>query len=335
MKVINKIEGFHHQLHSYRDYLIMLSKDGGFKILNSKLSVKYSEDLAGKLLSYSFLHDGFLYASTTDTFLYSFDIEKLNIIENGSINLYFNSKSKNQNLILAKSIEHVDQKKVKNVGLFDLDSKKFIFTKAQKTGRIFDLIDQTILFAGIGTDYAISTMDLNGNELWNIDLRKVTNEEEINSVKVVGRYLNSILFAALSNSRNHLIGIDILTGEPTKTITSSVQNPLITNYHTSIVGNLAVTVQNDTIIYLNLDTWQISIKNIDIMNAEQSILEEDKLLFFGNRTNQIGEIDLNNSNIKWIKNIELGNDLKIRSIRSIGNTIFFSDSNDTLYQLEY
>jgi hypothetical protein len=334
MQIAKTISGFHHEIHPYQDNYVMLSKQGGISILDGRtLNPIWQENLGGKLLSYSLIHGNIFYGSTTDTFLYAIDLQNGEVIEEGKRNIFFHPQSHYGDYVLAKSYISTGAIPVKLLGLFNLTKSEYVFTKELKAGRVFELLDDQILQAGISKDFEINCMDWQGNHKWTSNIRSLAKDETVSRVGFLGRHHDSLVFAAAARLNSYFISIHHDSGEGINCISNGKDGLTeIANDHSFVKNGIAHTLAFNQAISVNLDTLNIDANTDSLLDVSQAFYEEDRLFYLSSQRGKIGEYSFEEETILW--NLMLDQNSSVLGIRCINNNLFAYDMGGKLYKLQ-
>jgi hypothetical protein len=336
MELAHIITEFHHKIHQWNGDFVILSKEGGIKLLDgNSFRIIWEEKLDGRLLFGSLIHNNILYGSTIDTLLFSIDLDKREVVETGTRNIFFDPESYHEDLVLAKSVEHKGADKIKYLGLFNLRKSAFEFKKMMKTGRVFELLEDRIIHAGIMRDFELSCMNFSGQNIWTTNICVVTGDSGINRVKFIGGHEQNLVFAAESNPNSHFVILNKNSGEVVNWLSNEmVSLPVLSNYHSFIRNSSAYTLAGSRVISLNLITNEILHIEVERLKVFFYILEGERVFYSNDNPNEIGEYSLESNRIKWQEVLELGDCVKVLAFRFINNFLFVIDSNDRLIVLK-
>lgn len=333
MKKNHTIPDFHHEILQYKDDYVILSKEGGIKLLDrGNFQVKWEEKINGTLLFNPVLYNGIFYASTVDTFLYSFDLENQTLLHHGDQNLFFSARNQYHELVLAKS--YIIEEKKSYSGLFDLNEFRFTLKKELKTGRIFELVGNMILHAGISRDFEINCMNLIGGHQWIVNICNELNDSDINRTRLIGVYDENLIFSAESSKCNYFLAINKNTGIIVNHISNKeASQDIIADYHSFVCNDFVCSLNNDRFVELNLKTWEISCHKNKMMNVGFYKFKDGQVFYINRRSNQIGEYDIEKKDVIWQNDIETNNKAFITNLSFIEGTLFVTDSANNLHVL--
>lgn len=331
MERIHTIPDFHHEILQYNEDYIILSKEGGIKLIDGNtFKVKWEEKINGVLLFYPVLFRDIFYASTVDTFLYSFDLENQTLLHQGDQNLFFSTRNQYNELVLAKS--YLIEEKKSYSGLFDLNEFRFTLKKELKTGRIFELVGNMIIHAGISRDFEINSMDLLGIHRWTVNLCDELDNKEINRTRFIGPHDNDLIFSAESVNCNYFIAINRYYGTIVNYISSKgLSLPVVEPYSAFLYNGYVCALNNDQFIELNLNTWKLTCFENKKLNVGFYKFQDGRIFYINMRSNQVGEYSIEQKDVIWLIDVETNNKAFITNLTFMDSALFMTDSSNNLH----
>lgn len=327
---------FHHQFHLYKNFIIILSKDGGIKKLDKQsLNVVWEEKLEGQLLSYSFIKGNKLFASTTSTFFYSFNLDNEKVIENGTKNIFFSSNSMNDSLILANTKDFdVEGKKHKHFGVYDLDKEHFIFKRKGSTYGVYNLKMDRIIYSLPTNRNEIISCSVKDDMEWTIDLSKSFNNIILEDLRFIDTYKNKFIFHIKGNEKSIITFIDVLNGQVVDSIELANTDLKIPNRQSFIKNDILFTYSYDKVIKIDLNSKSITTTELDSFNISEYLHINDMIYFIDHSRKNIGEFEMENNKLNWIIQLSDKKNYKAWELFHKDGALYFNDSLDNLVNIK-